>query len=76
MSSQPNDEGTGHPAGVGRGLGDRVVEGDLRQRRPQLLEPGRVGRDRAQGGGERRVALAEQVEQHVGRTTNMPAFQR
>ena len=30
-----------HPPGVGRRLGDGVVDGDLGQRRPQLVEPGR-----------------------------------
>ena len=67
MSSQPKAAGDhGHPAGGGRGLGHRVVDGDLGQRRPDLVERRGVGGDAAQGGGEARVLLGQEVEEHTG----------
>ena len=78
MSSQWNDDGhDGDPAGVGGGLGDRVVERDLRQRRPQLVEPVRARRrSRAGSAANSGCQRPSRSSSTVGRTTNMPAFQR
>ena len=77
-SSQPNVAGhDGHPAGGGGRLGDRVVDRDLRQRRPQLVEPSpgrpRSPRSAAAKSGSRSASRSSST---VGRTTNMPAFHR
>ena len=76
-SSQPNAPGTdGHLAGGGGGLGDGVVDGDLGQAGPALLERVGVGGDRAQARGRSGWFSASRSRRTLARATNMPAFQR
>ena len=66
-----------HPAGVGRGLGDGVVDRDLRQRLPTAprRRPGSAAISRSVAAKAGSVS-ASRSSSTVGRTTNMPAFQR
>ena len=61
----------------GRLLHHAVVDRDRRQRREQLGDPRRLGRDRARGGGGRRQVRVELGEEAArAARQNMPAFHR